>query len=249
MAEQRGEKPIAFTEPDWLKTDPEFRAWVDSMPQKYWAKYDLGACRLGWHAARTLQSSIAPTKITQTVMGKYGNCQSACLAMMLGLPLESVPNFAQLAQDTGDNEAYAAQGAWLRERGWGILTVVKWQSLPWPPRHGYFIAGGPSPRGHRHAVIYKDGALWHDPHPEGGGISEVQDIDFLYPLNPCAPRATSACNDWNTAIDKALLACEAEQAKYSREGNAAMAVRGALEYAMFAIRALRRADGEVKTHA
>lgn len=134
-----------------------------------------------------------PVKITQTIMGAYGNCQSACLAMMLGIPLESVPAFSQIAQDTGDEKAFAAQAEWLRERGWGMLTVVKWQSLPWPPHQGYFIAGGPSPRGHRHSVIYKDGELWHDPHPEGGGISEVQDIDFLYPLNPCsAPWSASA---------------------------------------------------------
>lgn len=43
---------MTFTEPDWNNEEPEFRAWVNSMPDKYWAKYDLGACRLGWHAAR-----------------------------------------------------------------------------------------------------------------------------------------------------------------------------------------------------
>jgi len=36
-----------------LKQDsPEFRAWVETLPDKHWAKYDLSACRLGWEAGR-----------------------------------------------------------------------------------------------------------------------------------------------------------------------------------------------------
>jgi len=128
--------------------------------------------------------NTGPRKIDQTVMGRYGNCQSACLAMLLGAELSEVPNFAQLAQDQGNAAAYTAQGEWLRERGWTLLTVAPWQGLPWPPAHGYYIAGGASPRGFRHAVIFKDGELWHDPHPSRGGIANVDDVDLLYPLNP-----------------------------------------------------------------
>jgi len=126
-------------------------------------------------------SEIAePQRIMQTEFGKLGNCQSACLAMMLGCELSEVPNFSAI--DVTDNQKYAAQSAWLRERGLWITTIVKWQSLPWPPPHGYYIAGGASPRGFRHSVIYKDGALWHDPHPSGEGIDEVQDVDLILPL-------------------------------------------------------------------
>lgn len=53
MADLSPDKSLLFTEPDWWATDPEFSAWVRSMPDKYWAKYDLGACRLGWFAARS----------------------------------------------------------------------------------------------------------------------------------------------------------------------------------------------------
>jgi hypothetical protein len=125
-----------------------------------------------------------PIKVDQTEFGKHGNCQSACLAMLLNVPLESVPNFAKIAWELDDNAAAKAQDEWLAELGWGILTVVKWQSLPWPPKKGYYIAGGPSPRGIRHGVIYKDGELWHDPHDSRTGITEVQDIDILFPLAP-----------------------------------------------------------------
>jgi hypothetical protein len=32
-------------------TNPDFRAWVDSLPPAYWARYDLSAARIGWEAA------------------------------------------------------------------------------------------------------------------------------------------------------------------------------------------------------
>lgn len=36
-----------------LKTeDPKFRAWVETLPATYWARYDLSACRIGWHFGR-----------------------------------------------------------------------------------------------------------------------------------------------------------------------------------------------------
>lgn len=127
-----------------------------------------------------LGKEATPQRIMQTEFGAHGNCQSACLAMMLGLELADVPNFS--AMDCTDNQKYAAQGRWLGERGLFLMTVVKWQALPWPPSRGFYIAGGPSSRGFRHSVIYKDGELWHDPHPDQSGITEVQDIDLVLPL-------------------------------------------------------------------
>ena len=38
---------------------PEFRAWVDSLPPTYWARYDLSAARIGWEAARKFYSENA----------------------------------------------------------------------------------------------------------------------------------------------------------------------------------------------
>jgi|ERR1043166_7082799 hypothetical protein len=120
-----------------------------------------------------------PKRIMQTELGPAGNCQSACLAMMLGCDLAEVPNFAALHPDP--NEYKAAMSAWLGARGLFIVTFVRWQGAPWPPR-GFYIAGGVSPRGNRHAVIIKDGELWFDPHPDGGGIVAIDDIDLILPL-------------------------------------------------------------------
>lgn len=32
-------------------SNPDFRAWADSLPPTYWARYDLSAARIGWEAA------------------------------------------------------------------------------------------------------------------------------------------------------------------------------------------------------
>lgn len=125
------------------------------------------------------QTMLQPKRITQTELGPKGNCQSACLAMMLGCELSEVPNFAALYGDP--NDYAAAMSEWLAKRGLFIMTVVRWQGVLWPPQ-GFYIAGGLSPRGHRHAVIIKNGMLWHDPHPEGGGIAEIDDIDLILPI-------------------------------------------------------------------
>lgn len=118
-----------------------------------------------------------PQRIDQTVLGPKGNCQSACLAMLLGLPLEKVPNFNDAADYNG------AMQAFLRQRGLTILTFpigpVELRAF----QKGFAIVGGTSPRGHSHAVLYRDGELWHDPHPERGGV-EVGMMDVVYPMRP-----------------------------------------------------------------
>jgi hypothetical protein len=161
-----------------------------------------------------------PRRIMQTDLGPRGNCQSACLATLLGISLSEIPNWAALADGDG-NKFAQMQRDWLAERGYGILTVVQWQALPWPPARGYFICGGVSPRGNRHAVIYKDGALWHDPHPEGLGIETVDDLDIIYPLAPFAesetmptvkPAMLAALRDYKQADDHGVWCGVSRQA-------------------------------------
>lgn len=36
------------------KPDPAFKAFVASMPDKHWSKYDISAVRLGWEAYKLL---------------------------------------------------------------------------------------------------------------------------------------------------------------------------------------------------
>ena len=134
-----------------------------------------------------------PARIDQSVIGPAGNCQSACLAMLLGLPLSEVPNFLELLGAGQDDEvSFRAQQVWLNERGWGLVTIQA--RGPFFKRHfakGYVLVGGKSSRGLPHAVIYKDGELWHDPHPDRGGVVEIEEVDILYPLAPFQHRSES----------------------------------------------------------
>lgn len=124
--------------------------------------------------------SINREKVMQTVIGPGGNCMSACLATLLQIPIESVPNFHDGNPST--DEWWARVRHFLRGHGFGILTVQ-------PPEHfgdlcGLLLVAGVSPRMRFHSVIYFNGRLWHDPHPEGGGIDKVEQVDLLYPLYP-----------------------------------------------------------------
>lgn len=42
-------------------TDHDFSAFVDSMPDKHWAKYDLSAVRLGWEAHKAQKKTKTVT--------------------------------------------------------------------------------------------------------------------------------------------------------------------------------------------
>lgn len=120
-----------------------------------------------------------PRRIDQTVLGAKGNCHSACIAMLLGLSIDDVPNFNDSADYNGALQAF------LRDRGYTMLTFPISATELRVFQKGFAIIGGMSPRGHLHAVLYKDGELWHDPHPERGGV-EVSAMDVVYPLRPFA---------------------------------------------------------------
>lgn len=92
------------------------------------------------------------TPVTQTLVGiERGNCLQACVASLLDLPIEQVPNFCEARQS---GEWFEPFMGWLRERGW---TAVYFK----PPigsfepylQEVYCIAMGPSPRGFWHATI------------------------------------------------------------------------------------------------
>lgn len=132
-------------------------------------------------------------KVMQTVTGLGGNCEGAVLATVLGLDLEDIPSFwseSGKENPTCPKEGAAYQerlNAFLKPHGYKVLNLG--EEVP----HGQWvtdisiamgdiplIVGGMSPRGYKHSVIYKNGHLWHDPHPEGGGVIPYH-ISFLVP--------------------------------------------------------------------
>ena len=104
--------------------------------------------------------------------GVVGDCFRACVASILDLPIEAVPHFALLGHR------------------WSLVAEVYLAALKrdfdWVPPAAYagglVVASGQSPRcpDIRHAVIWRDGQMIHDPHPDGTGI--VGEPDGFYEI-------------------------------------------------------------------
>lgn len=122
--------------------------------------------------------------IDQTILAPpKGDCLRACVASVLELPLDAVPNFCG---DHGD-EWFRELRRWSRARGLNPLLVHP-DYLREDP-HGVCVVSGQSPRGDwLHSVVYRDGALAHDPHPSRAGVLTTQDVLFFVPLDPAEPR-------------------------------------------------------------
>lgn len=128
--------------------------------------------------------------IIQTQTGDTGNCFSACLASILELPIEVVPNFFEVRLTDDPAGWWAAVREWLYLYGYGVLVIDDSNgnlSLGLP---GFLIVSGTSPRERMHATIWEGGRLIHDPHPEGGGVRAPLDISLLYPLDPSRLKLT-----------------------------------------------------------
>jgi hypothetical protein len=108
--------------------------------------------------------------VMQTVFGEDGNCMQACIASLLGLPLEEVPQFPIHGQFFAV-ERYLKQFD-IRPVGYPV------EKMKLRPYNVYYISTGLSERGLRHAVVCKDGLMIHDPHPDGTGVEP--DIDYYF---------------------------------------------------------------------
>lgn len=118
-------------------------------------------------------------KLTQNKVNQFnefgvqiqrGNCYTTCIAMILGKNIDEVPKFEELPDD---GSWFVNSWNYLNENGYlmDIKHVRDGESFPME----YSIASGPSPRGTwSHSVVYFDGKLYHDPYPNGNGISEVK---------------------------------------------------------------------------
>lgn len=108
-----------------------------------------------------------------------GNCFAACIASILELPLEAVPNFC----DHDDWRHHVNE--WLQPRGL-FYVDFRLDDGSWRIEHavqyaGYHVISGPAERGLRHAVVGYKGNAVHDPHPSGAMLLEDQEFGFLVP--------------------------------------------------------------------
>ena len=101
--------------------------------------------------------------------GVRGNCFAACIASILELLLESVPNFCAKANWREDVDI------WLADRNLFYLDC----KLPGDLRDelsrfwGYHIISGDGPRGFRHSVVGYAGKMVFDPHPDNTGLTDT----------------------------------------------------------------------------
>ena len=135
-------------------------------------------------------------KVVQTRFGyPEGNCLMACVASILEVPLEELPDLHEECDTWNEEEEkWVWEGDWwgvlseaVKARGWKALGVKEGHLAPW----GFAIAGGDSPRADvvdeegknvGHVIVCLDGKPWHDPHPSGAGLGgPIQDWILLIP--------------------------------------------------------------------
>lgn len=127
--------------------------------------------------------------VEQTVlMPPGGNCFAACMASILELPLERMPDFTPFDDWT------VRWNQWLRPMNLAIMHC----SLPEDPdalrtfrqmcMPGYTIPAADSPRGDwLHAVVAFDGEIVWDPHPKRDmGLGVWREITYLFVIDPRA---------------------------------------------------------------
>lgn len=120
-------------------------------------------------------------KVFQTKFGpEEGNCFQACLASLLEIPIEGIPE-----PEEGEDQ-FGVLNAWLKENhGKEFLILFGRQTEVAIPRT-YHLIGGKSPRypdeeSFGHIVVGHRGVMVHDPHPDGGGVLGVEEWTFLVP--------------------------------------------------------------------
>jgi hypothetical protein len=123
-------------------------------------------------------------RVHQTVFGKGGNCFAACVASLLELEIDKVPNF----HEEHDPSWPAAFKTWLAQHGLFPLVI----NIPTDSPDDLLahlmvngatcIAGGQTARGSHHACIYRGCNLIHDPYPDGEGLEVIEDMTFLVPV-------------------------------------------------------------------
>lgn len=132
------------------------------------------------------------SRVDQTILAsdpkRKGNCVAACIASLLDVPLDQVPHFVEYGIHYGDDDVdkvsngnawWAMMLGYLAARGYWPVELEKVTDAE--PGE-FLLVAGMSTRGALHQVIYRDGQLWHDPHPSRDGVLDVQEVLALRSL-------------------------------------------------------------------
>lgn len=121
------------------------------------------------------------TPVDQTRFGAVdGDCFAACVATLLGLPLAEIPNFCAPEQLDADGRWWPNFRAWCAARGLEAVCLLAADQPPGAVPDFDAIGSGPSPRGaFLHATVWRNGRLWHDPHPSRAGLAGPP-VDWIW---------------------------------------------------------------------
>lgn len=119
-------------------------------------------------------------------MRRRNDCYTALLAMLLGLPYEEVPLFFENPEDVTSPSFNEWVDTFLSSRGLARVCITVNEKWLQECQRGYAIVSGPSPSkefqgtGTFHAVLYKDGSLFHDPKPCPEGAIVPEQMEIIY---------------------------------------------------------------------
>jgi len=121
-----------------------------------------------------------------------GDCWRACIASVFELKLEEVPHFAELWNGYGKRTACTKYWRFLIKHNYipyayELDKPTKPEKVEYPVILNedleYYFAVGESPRGVDHMVIYKDGVMVHDPHPDNNGLVNIKYWEILVEID------------------------------------------------------------------
>lgn len=113
------------------------------------------------------------TKLYQPEKGIRGNCMMACYANYLGLEINQVPAIEELFECTKPNGFwFSVVCLWWEEMGYKYFWSPNIEEMPKEIFQGIYFVSGLSKRGVHHLVMYKNGEMLFDPHPDNSGIIE-----------------------------------------------------------------------------
>jgi len=130
-----------------------------------------------------------------------GNCLTAVVASLLNLPIEAVPNFVQEDVDSGgEKDWWVSCWTFIHEQDAHMVLLRDHTQpaspFPLPEPGEVYTVSGPSPRDARvhHVVLFRDGEMVHDPHPDRTGLLSFAD-DYRWTIRPGPNKILPATED------------------------------------------------------
>jgi len=124
-------------------------------------------------------------KVYQTKFGEEGNCFAACIACLFEIEIDNIP----FLTDYKDWAEYLkALNKFLRDKFEVILLYGEfehWQEyLENNFMESYYIVSGDSNKeGLEHAVVFKNGVLYHNPNDRGCEIINIKHVYIFLKLH------------------------------------------------------------------